>query len=88
MEDSAATAPLQVMHMISATGGVFDNASDFSSASVTGAGQFITGKLAFTSDSGYGSGAVGTAAGDLTAKFDSVGAISLTAGDEPTTIQG
>jgi hypothetical protein len=88
MEDSAATAPLQVMHMISATGGVFDTASDFSSASVTGAGQFITGKLAFTSDSGYGSGAVGTATGDLTARFDSIGGISLTAGDEPTTIQG
>jgi hypothetical protein len=88
MEDSAATAPLQVMHMISATGGAFDTAPDLSSASVTGAGSFITGKLAFASDSSYGAGAVGTATGDLTARFDSIGPIGLTAGDEPTTIQG
>jgi hypothetical protein len=33
-------------------------------------------------------GTPGTATGDLTARFDSIGAISLTAGDEPTTIQG
>jgi hypothetical protein len=55
---------------------------------VIGAGKFITGKLAFTSDSGFGSGAVGTATGDLTARFDSIGSLPLTAGDEPTTIQG
>jgi hypothetical protein len=87
MDDAAATAPLQIMHMISVGGGVFDTAGDLSSASVTGSGPFITGKLAFSSESTYGSGAIGTAAGDLTAKFDSIGAIPLTAGDGPTSLR-
>lgn len=87
MDDSAATAPLQIMHQISAGGGVFDTAPDLSSASVTGSGPFLSGKLAFASDSAFGSSAIGTATGDLTAKFDSVGDVALTAGDEPTTLR-
>ena len=86
MDDKAATAPVQVMHMISVPGGAFDVAGDLSSASVTGAGPFLTGRLAFAADSAFGSGAVGTATGDLVAKFDPLGPISLTAGDEPTTV--
>jgi hypothetical protein len=86
MDDSAATAPLQIMHQISASGGIFDTVSDLSSASVTGSGRFLSGKLAFASDSGFDSTAIGTASGDLTAKFDSVGNVPLTAGDEPTTL--
>jgi hypothetical protein len=86
MDAPAATAPVQVMHLISVTGGAFDVAGDYSSASVTGAGKFLTGKLAFASDSAFGSGASGTATGDLVAKFDPLGRISLTAGDAPTLI--
>ena len=47
MDDSTATAPLQVMHMINTGGGVFDSAGDLSSASVTGGGAFLTGRLDF-----------------------------------------
>jgi hypothetical protein len=86
MDDPAATAPVQVMHLISAPGGAFDVASDLSSASVTGSGPFLGGSLAFTSDSAYGSGAVGSATGDLVARFDPIGNVSLTAGEQPTVI--
>lgn len=86
MDDQSATGPVQVMHMISAPGGAFDVAGDLGSASVTGAGPFLDGHLAFTADSAFGSGAVGTATGDLVARFDPLGSISLTAGDEPTTL--
>jgi hypothetical protein len=86
MDASAATAPLQIMHQISASGGVFYTASDLSSASVTGSGPFLGGKLAFAADSAFSSSAIGTASGDLTAKFDSIGNVPLTAGDEPTTL--
>jgi hypothetical protein len=86
MEDSSATSPLSIMHMINAGAGSFDAAADLSSASVTGAGPFLSGTLDFASDSSYGSGAVGTASGNLVAKFDSIGTVPLTGGDAPTTL--
>jgi hypothetical protein len=86
MDDPAATAPVSVMHMISAPGGAFDVASDLGSASVNGAGPFLSGHLGFTADDAFGSTAIGTATGDLVAKFDPIGSVSLLAGDEPTSI--
>jgi hypothetical protein len=86
MDDPAATGPVRVMHLISAPGGAFDVASDLGTASVIGAGPFLSGRLAFTADDAFGSTAIGTATGDLVAKFDPIGPVSLTTGDEPTSV--
>jgi hypothetical protein len=87
-ESPAATAPLTILHSINAPApsGAFDVASDLGSASVKGAGRFLTGSLAFRADNKFGQTAMGTATGNLTAKFDPLGKVSLTAGDAPTTL--
>jgi hypothetical protein len=85
IDSRAATAPLSVIHTISAPApsGAFTTAADLSSATVQGAGRFITGSLSFTADDAFGSTATGTAAGSLAAQFDPLGAVSLTGGDSP-----
>jgi hypothetical protein len=65
MDDASATAPAQVMHMISAQG------SGLKGTSVPGISPFVGGSGAFDGD------VSGTLAGDLTAKFDSIGPVSV-----------
>jgi hypothetical protein len=86
IDSAAATAPLSVIHTIStpAPSSAFDVAGDLSAATVQGAGRFLTGSLAFTADNAFGSTATGTSTGSLAAKFDPLGPVSLTAGDQPT----
>ena len=81
-----ATAPLSVIHTISAPApaSAFNVAGDLSSATVQGAGRFITGSLAFAADNAFGSTATGTSTGSLAAQFDPLGPIALTGGDSPT----
>jgi hypothetical protein len=65
MDDASATAPAQVMHMISAEG------NGLKGDSVPGISPFIGGTGAFQ-------GTVsGTLSGDLTAKFDSIGPVAI-----------
>jgi hypothetical protein len=82
MDPSAQAAPASVMHMINAQtrSGAFTAAANLGSASVTGAGPFFTGKLGFSGD-GMGTMATGTLSGNLTARFDSIGAVSFGSGD-------
>ena len=84
----AATAPASVMHMINATAPAsgFTAAADLASATVTGAAPFLGGTLSFTGEA-TGPVASGTVSGDLTAKFDSIGAQRLPAGTSATLMQ-
>ncbi len=84
----AAVAPASVMHMITASAPAsgFTAAADLSSATVTGVAPFLGGALSFTGE-GAGTVASGTAGGDLTAKFDSIGAQRLPAGTTATLMQ-
>ena len=86
IDSRTATAPLSVIHSISAPApsSAFSTAGDLSSANVQGAGRFITGSLAFTAENAFGTTATGTATGSLAAQFDPLGALSLTGGDSPT----
>jgi hypothetical protein len=73
--EPAQNVPTTVSHMITtqAQSGSFTFADDLSSATVTGAGPFLSGNLNFTSTGSFGNTAAGTLSGDYTAKFDSVG---------------
>jgi hypothetical protein len=86
IDSRAATAPLSVIHTIStpAPADAFDVSGDLQSASVQGAGRFLTGSLAFAADNAFGSTATGTSTGSLAARFDPLGSVSLTAGEQPT----
>ena len=86
IDSRTATAPLSVIHTIStpAPASAFSVAGDLSSATVQGAGRFITGSLAFAADNAFGSTATGTSTGSLAAQFDPLGPIALTGGDSPT----
>jgi hypothetical protein len=86
IDSHTATAPLSVIHSISAPApqSAFSVAGDMKSASVQGAGRFLTGSLAFTAENAFGSTATGTSTGSLAAQFDPLGPVSLTAGDQPT----
>lgn len=78
---AAAIAPASsAMHMIvaSAPASGFTAAGDLSSASVAGAGPFLSGALSFAGEA-FGGMAAGTLTGDLTARFDSIGAQVLPA---------
>ncbi len=85
---AAATAPATVMHMItaSAPAASFTAAADLASATVSGAAPFLGGTLSFAGE-GAGTVASGTVSGDLTAKFDSIGAQRLPAGTTATLMQ-
>lgn len=85
---AAATAPASIMHMITATApsSGFTAAADLTSATVSGAAPFLGGTLSFTGE-GAGTIASGTVSGDLTAKFDSIGAQRLPAGTTATLMQ-
>jgi hypothetical protein len=87
-DDAASSAPASVFHMITApaSAGSFTTETDLSSARVTGASPFLSGTLAFTADSVFSGIATGTASGDLAARFDSIGALSLTEGSEPASV--
>jgi hypothetical protein len=86
IDSRAATAPLSVIHTISAQApdSAFDVAGDLKSASVQGAGRFLTGSLTFTAENAFGSSATGSSTGSLAAKFDPLGPVSLAGGDQPT----
>jgi hypothetical protein len=81
----AATAPASVMHMINASAPAsgFTAAADLASATVTGAAPFLGGTLSFSGEAA-GPVASGTVGGELTAKFDSIGAQRLPAGTTAT----
>lgn len=83
MDPDAATAPASVMHMISAQTGAsgLQAAGDLSSASAPAAGPFLAGTLGFAGE-GMGTMATGTLTSALTAKFDSIGAQTLPAGND------
>jgi hypothetical protein len=82
MDDATRTSPASVMHLISApgTGSAFSAAGDLGSAAGTGVSPFFSGAFDFASDSPMGSIATGTLTGDLTARFDSIGAQPIAAG--------
>lgn len=81
MDTATATAPASVMHMISAETGAsgLDAAADLSTASLAGAGPFLSGTLTFAGEA-MGDMATGETGGQLTAKFDSIGAQPVPAG--------
>jgi hypothetical protein len=81
-EDSAATAPASVFHMIMAQAGAagLDAAADFSTAKAPAAGPFLSGTLSFAGEPAGGTMATGTASGDFTAKFDVIAPFTATAG--------
>jgi hypothetical protein len=85
---AAATAPATVFHLISARTGAsgLTTAADLSSASAPAAGPFLSGTLAFTGQP-MGTMATGTVTGGFTAKFDSIGAQSLPAGNDAMLMQ-
>jgi hypothetical protein len=76
MEDEAATAPAQVMHVISATGAGLKVSGG--SATVSGLAPFVDGTAAFTaSDEVSGGFASGVLSSGVTARFDSIGPIAV-----------
>ena len=88
MDDSAATAPASIMHHITvpAAASAFTVADGLASATLTGASRFLTGAATFTSEGDAGTVASGTLAGNLVAKFDSIGDVALTAGGPSATL--
>jgi hypothetical protein len=88
MDAAAATAPATVFHMISATAGAagLDAAADLSSATAAAAGPFLSGTLSFAGEA-MGTMAAGAVSGDFTARFDSIGAQSLPAGNDAMLMQ-
>jgi hypothetical protein len=87
-DTASATAPANVFHMISAGTGAsgLQAAGDMSSATAPAAGPFLAGTLTFAGEP-MGTMATGTIAGDFTAKFDSIGAQSLPAGNDGMLMQ-
>jgi hypothetical protein len=88
MDAASATAPATVFHMISAAAGAagLDAAADLSSATAAAAGPFLSGTLSFAGEA-MGSMATGAVSGDFTARFDSIGAQSLPAGNDAMLMQ-
>jgi hypothetical protein len=85
---AATTAPATVFHLISARTAAsgLTAAGDLSSASAPAAGPFLSGTLSFTGQP-MGTMASGTISGNLVAKFDSIGAQSLPAGNDGMLMQ-
>ena len=77
-----------VFHMISARAGAsgLAAAGDLGSATAAAAGPFLSGTLSFTGEP-MGTMASGTIAGDFVARFDSIGAQSLPAGNDGMLMQ-
>jgi hypothetical protein len=74
-EDPALTAPAQVFHMISATGPSL--AVGGATATVQSVSPFIAGQGTFTAGFAAGPTVTGTLAGDLVARFDSIGPLTV-----------
>lgn len=79
MEQDSATAPASIMHFVTGYGKAasLDVAPDLSSATVKGEQPLLSGTGSFEGQ-GSGTSASGTLSGDLTARFDSIGAVKLT----------
>ncbi len=88
MDAAAATAPTSIMHWISAPApaSTFTAAADLGSATLVGASRFITGRATFASEGGSETTASGTLTGDLVARFDSIGPITIAAGETVATL--
>jgi hypothetical protein len=80
MEDRATTAPAQIMHMISGSGNGLVVGGGGLTATSKAISPFLSGTGDFTGEGGAGTVVTGTLAGDLRARFDSIGAIGI-AGD-------
>jgi hypothetical protein len=82
MDAATATAPASVMHYISAPAGSADFVpnSDLTGADLRGASKYLTGFAEFNGEAA-GPMALGALTGDLTARFDSIGAQPLTGDD-------
>ncbi len=81
MDDEAATAPATVMHIISAPGGAsaFSPGADLTSATGSAVTPFFSGAFTFAGEN-LGTMGMGTLAGDLAAKFGSIGTQAIAAG--------
>jgi hypothetical protein len=81
MDDEAATAPASIMHIISAPGGAaaFSPAADLTAATGSAITPFFSGAFTFSGEN-LGTMGMGTLAGDLAAKFDSIGTQEIAAG--------
>jgi hypothetical protein len=76
VEDADLTAPARVMHMINGSGPSLAVGAGGATATVQSVSPFLTGKGAFTASFAGGPTASGTLAGDLVARFDSIGSIA------------
>jgi hypothetical protein len=76
-EDPALTAPAQVIHMISATGPSLAVGAGGATATVQSVSPFIAGQGTFTAGFAAGPTVTGTLAGDLVARFDSIGSMTV-----------
>ena len=76
VEDANHTAPARVMHMISASGPSLAVGPGGATATVQRVSPFVAGQGAFTADFAASATATGTLAGDLVARFDSIGSIT------------
>ncbi|HEU4656533.1 MAG TPA: hypothetical protein VFR97_03370 [Capillimicrobium sp.] len=87
MEEASKTAPASIMHFITAEAAAsdLDVSDDLSSATVKGQEPFLTGTGNFEGE-GFGTSATGTLSGDLVARFDSIGNVSLTGDDLMATL--
>jgi hypothetical protein len=83
MDTASATAPASVMHLIMGQTGAagLDAAGDLTKATAAASGPFLSGTLTFAGEAS-GTMATGTAGGDFTAKFDSIGTLALPAGTD------
>jgi hypothetical protein len=83
MQMDEAAGGVSAMHFITAeaAAGSLTAADDLSSATVKGASPFISGTAEFSGES-MGSMATGTTAGDLVAKFDSIGTKTIPSGTD------
>jgi hypothetical protein len=75
VEDANLTAPARVMHTINASGPSLVVGAGGATATVRSVSPFFVGQGAFTSSFAAGQTASGTLAGDLVARFDSIGSI-------------
>jgi hypothetical protein len=81
MDDRAATAPAQIMHMITAPGNPgLEIGGGGMTATAKANTPFLTGTGTFAGEGGAGPMVTGTLSGNLRAAFDSIGAIDI-AGD-------
>lgn len=79
IDDVKATAPARIMHMITAVGPGLAIAPGGATATVDGLPRFLAGKGTFSGEAA-GTVVVGTLAGNLVAKFDSIKPVAI-AGD-------